>query len=371
MAAQTLAERGKQVMIIEQKPAAARKFLVAGHGGFNLTHNMDYAAMLQEYTPNNILPYITHFTNKDTITWLDKIGIPTYVGSSGKVFPAKDIKPIQVLQAWIKYLAQLPIQILYQHELIDFDNQKIEVLHQGKTLTYNFEKLILTLGGASWPQTGATGKWVQTFKEKDIDITPLAPANTGFETVIDFSNLAGQVLKNVQISFHDQHKLGEFVFTTYGIEGSPIYYFNRHLRGLTFPQTLHINFKPQNTYASLLALWLKYPKKNSTQKLKDVYKLSSTAIALLKLLPKETYTNEERLLQAMLQYPISISGYRPIEEAISSAGGVAWTALNEDLSLIKYPNVHCLGEMLDWEAPTGGFLLQACFAMGNYLGNKL
>lgn len=371
MAAQTLAEQGKQVIVFEQKPAAARKFLVAGHGGFNITHSMPYENMLAEYEPNNIIPYLQHFTNIDTIDWLQKIGIATYKGSSGKIFPQKGIKPIEVLQAWLNYLQQLGVQINYQHTMDDFEQDSVTISFKENTKQYSFNKLILALGGASWPQTGATGKWVAILEQKGITISSLLPSNTGLETTDNYEELAGQSVKNIEVFHNNSSKKGEFIFTNYGIEGSPIYYLNRSVRKATLPTTIYVNLKPQYDQETLLTLWKNDNNSSSSAKLKRALKLSPTAIAILKKLPKDLFTNEDKLLQYIQHYPIEIKGFRPIEEGISTAGGICWSAMNEDLSLKKYPKVHCIGEMLDWDTPTGGYLLQACFSMGNYLGKAI
>lgn len=374
MAAQTLAESGRKVIVYEQKNAAARKFLVAGHGGFNLTHTDPYNEMLLAYSPSNIIPFIKSYSNIDTIQWLNKIGIPTFTGSSGKLFPQKGIKPIAVLQAWLVYLDNLGVKFFYRHKMVDFDNKNviIENINDGSMQKIPFSQLILGLGGNSWKQTGSDGNWLKLFREKNITVNAFEPANAGLNTQNDFKELEGQVLKNIVLKTNDISKKGELVFSFYGIEGSPVYYLNRALRSSTFPQTIFLDLKPSYTIKGLsLKLKKNLQYSNLTDSLKNGLAIKGGALSLLKMLPKEHYNDLPILIQFIKNYPIEVIGFRPIEEAISSAGGVAWHSLNEHLQLTDIANVYCIGEMLDWEAPTGGYLLQACFASGHYVAQHI
>lgn len=374
MAAQTLAESGRKVVVYEQKNAAARKFLVAGHGGFNLTHTDPYNEMLLAYSPSNIIPFIKSYSNIDTIQWLNKIGIPTFTGSSGKLFPQKGIKPIAVLQAWLVYLDNLGVKFFYRHKMVDFDNKNviIENINDGSMQKIPFSQLILGLGGNSWKQTGSDGNWLKLFREKNITVNAFEPANAGLNTQNDFKELEGQVLKNIVLKTNDISKKGELVFSFYGIEGSPVYYLNRALRNSTFPQTIFLDLKPSYTIEGLsLKLKKNLQYSNLTDSLKNGLAIKGAALSLLKMLPKEHYNDLPILIQFIKNYPIEVIGFRPIEEAISSAGGVAWHSLNEHLQLTDIANVYCIGEMLDWEAPTGGYLLQACFASGHYVAQHI
>lgn len=362
MAAQYLAEQGHAVHIYEQNKAAARKFLVAGHGGFNLTHNEPVNDFVSRYDKAVLHPIIRNFDNQATVQWLKEIGIETYVGSSGKIFPIKAIKPIQVLQAWLDKLKKLGVQIHYEHKFIDFTKTEVLISYKNeiKQLTYN--KLILALGGGSWQKTGSNAKWIPILTQKGINITPLEAANSGYNIVQNFQNLEAQQLKNIEIRFNEIRKKGEIVFTNYGIEGSPVYYLNRFTRTSSFPLTIHIDLKPTLSVEQIEKELKKHS--NTTKALKEKLKLNATALALIKILPKHTFTNPAQLSEAIKNYPIEVNSFRPIDEVISTAGGISFDELNKGLALKKYPNVYCLGEMLDWEAPTGGYLLQACFSMG-------
>lgn len=369
MAAQRLAEAGHTVHIYEQNKAAARKFLVAGHGGFNLTHSEPIADFVVKYDKSEVRNIVQSFDNEKTIDWLKNLGIETYVGSSGKIFPIKSIKPIQVLQAWLRKLEDLAVQIQYEHKFLDFSNGKVRLQHQNKELEIPFSKLILALGGGSWQKTGSDALWIPKLTSKGIKINPLSAANSGYNTLCNFSDLEGEVLKNVEVSFNGVRKKGEIVFTQYGIEGSPIYYLNRFTRPYAFPLTIQIDLKPQLSAESISETLRKVTKTSDT--LKNKLKINKIALALLKKLDKDIYTNPNLLAQSIKSYPIQVESFRPIDEVISTAGGILFEELSQSLALKKYPTVYCIGEMLDWEAPTGGYLLQACFSMGDYCAKQI
>lgn len=369
MAAQTLAEKGCKVQIFEQNKAAARKFLVAGHGGFNLTHSEELETLIQKYDAPEIRNIVKSFDNKSVVNWLSDLSITTYTGSSGKIFPTKNFKPIQVLKAWLDRLEQLGVTIHYEHTFIDFTADAVTLRNREKEITVQYSKLILAMGGGSWKKTGSDAKWVNILRSKNITITPLASANSGYNTDSRFHQLQGQYLKNIKISFDGNDKIGEVVFTKYGIEGSPVYYLNRFTRPHHFPLTLEIDLKPHLTEAEISEQLSKADKISPI--LKRQLKLSTTAINLLKTLDKENYTNKEKLPVMIKRFPIEVLSLRPIDEVISTAGGVAFSALNSKLELTDYPNVFCAGEMIDWEAPTGGYLLQACFSTGFWVANEI
>lgn len=369
MAAQVLAEKGFPVEVYEQNKAAARKFLVAGNGGFNLTHNEDIETFIQKYDAPEIQNIVRNFDNKKVIDWLADLGITTYVGSSGKIFPTKNFKPVQVLKAWLERLQQLGVKIHYEHTFIDFDKDSVSIQNNLGIQKIKCSKLILAMGGGSWKKTGSDAKWIEILKPKNIEINPLQSANSGYNTDSKFHQLQGQYLKNIKVSFDCNDKIGELVFTKYGIEGSPIYYLNRFTRRHNFPLTIYIDLKPNFSESEI------FNELNGTDRISQVLKrklkLSTTALSLLKTLDKETYTNIEILSKLIKKFPIEVLSYRPIDEVISTSGGVAFSALNHQLELKNFPNVFCVGEMLDWEAPTGGYLLQACFSTGFFVGDAI
>lgn len=366
MAAQTLAEKGYKVQVFEQNKAAARKFLVAGNGGFNLTHSEEIERFLEKYDAKEIQEIVKNFANDKVVEWLTNLGITTYIGSSGKIFPTKNFKPIQVLKTWLDHLHKIGVEIHYEKKFVDFDE---EFVYFEKDSKVEYSKLILAMGGGSWKKTGSDAKWIPILKRKNIEIISLQSANSGYNTPERFHQLQGQYLKNIQVSFQGNEKIGEVVFTKYGIEGSPIYYLNRFTRTHEFPLTIHIDLKPNLSEAEILEQ-LKSSEKISPI-LKKKLKLSTTALNLLKTLDKETYTNIELLARLVKKFPLEILSFRPIDEVISTAGGIAFSALNSNLELKNFPNVFCAGEMIDWEAPTGGYLLQACFSTGFWVGDSI
>lgn len=369
MTAQILAEKGFEVHVYEQNKAAARKFLVAGNGGFNLTHSEEIDNFIRKYDASEIQEIVKNFDNQKVISWLSNLGITTYVGSSGKIFPTKNFKPIQVLKAWLDRLEDLRVIFHYENSFQNFDETFVYLKNKEVEFKVKYSKIILALGGGSWKKTGSDAKWVETLKMKNIAITPLESANSGYNTNAHLHQLQGQYLKNIKVSFEGNRKVGEIVFTKYGIEGSPIYYLNRFTRKHDFPLTIEVDLKPNLTEIEILSE-LKSSEKISPI-LKKKLKLSTTALNLLKTLDKETFTNIELLAKTIKSFPIEILSFRPIDEVISTSGGVAFSALNSNLELKNFPNVFCAGEMIDWEAPTGGYLLQACFSTGFFVGNAI
>lgn len=369
MAAQILAEKGFKVHVYEQNKAAARKFLVAGNGGFNLTHSEELDHFIQKYEAKEIQQIVQSFDNQKVIQWLLDLGITTYVGSSGKIFPTKNFKPIQVLKAWLEMLEKLGVVFHYEHTFINFDDTTVYLKNNDQTISIKYSKLILAMGGGSWKKTGSDAKWIETLAQKNIEITPLQSANSGYNTNSKFHQLQGQYLKNIKVSFDKEEKTGEIVFTKYGIEGSPIYYLNRFTRKHNFPLTLNIDLKPNLSETEIREQLSGSSKISSV--LKRNLKLSTTAINLLKTLDKESYLDLDNLAKTIKKFPIEVLSFRPIDEVISTAGGVAFSALNSQLELRDFPNVYCAGEMIDWEAPTGGYLLQACFSTGVFVANSI
>lgn len=367
MAAQQYALQGKSVVVYDHKPAAARKFLVAGHGGFNLSHSEPTTDFISRYDAKRIKEIVKIFTNQDTVDWLQSIGVPTYIGSSGKIFPRKGIKPIEVLQRWLHMLSGLGVEFRFGYRLIDFDSQKLIFTTDVRTEEITYNHAVLALGGTSWPKTGSDGEWLSLFQRKDISVTAIGPSNSGFELSVKYPQLAGQPLKNIRVFNVQAEKSGELVFTDYGIEGAAIYYMNRFVRTEAFPQTLYVDLKPSFTEAHIRS---KFEGDKIADVLKRKLRLEPTKRELLRTLDKSVYTNPGKLALAIKNFPLELKGFRPIEEVISTYGGVSWNELNDDLSLKKFPSIQCCGEMLDWDAPTGGYLLQACFATGHFAARK-
>lgn len=362
--------RGHSVTFYEQKKAAGRKFLVAGHGGFNLSHAEEQATFLSRYSGPEIRACVAQFDNDALVQWLQLIGIETYVGSTGKIFPAKGIKPIQVLKAWLDWLSGKGAVFHYEHRMTGFTADTLSIEHAGQLQEIPFDHLFLALGGGSWAKTGSDAAWVSLFREHGIAVRDLQASNAGMNCQLpaDAAAFAGTVLKNIVASHGSQHKTGEITLTEYGIEGAPVYYLNAAYRAQP-KLPLLIDLKPQWTLEKLVADFRKAGQSGTA--LKNA-KLSKAAIWLLKnTLTKAQYTDPEQLAHFVKHFPMTIDSLRNIEEAISTSGGVSWAAVNTDLSLKQFPKVSVCGEMLDWDAPTGGYLLQGCFATGFVAGNGL
>jgi len=362
MSATVFAEKGYIVHVYDQKKAAGRKFLVAGYGGFNLTHSEPIDQFVQRYDCREIQKIVRTFDNQKTVNWLKQLGIETYVGSSGKIFPVKGIKPIDLLDKWLTALEQQGVKFHYSHKLLDFNSSELILASAAGETAVVYEQAVFAFGGKSWSKTGSDGNWCRLFKEKGIELVDFQSSNSGIELESPFLELSGKPLKNIRVFNALGERSGELVFTDYGIEGAAIYHMNRYVRANVFPQEIFIDLKPNLSQAELQS---RLQKGKMTDVLKSL-KIDGAKLALLKKLDKTTYTDPNKLSSAIKAYPLNLSGFRPIDEVISSYGGVSWTALNDDLSLKKFPRVKCVGEMLNWDAPTGGYLLQGCFATGFY-----
>ena len=369
IAAAQLKDSGCTVTIIDQKPTVGRKFLVAGEGGFNLTHSEPVLDFIEKYDNDWIKKCVRTYPSKQFRKYLKQIGVPTIVGSSGKVFPEETMKPAQVLSA-IK--ADIAAHVTYDlgATVVDFDAVSVTIEKESGRSTLNFDYLIFALGGASWQKTGSDGLWVPLFQQKGIEVMPLLPSNSG---VVLYDNwLAdltdGMLLKNVITSVDKASCAGDILVTNYGLEGKPIYAVNRALRAMEKP-TLTIDLKPQMTFEKIQQILKKA--KNPTQGLKEL-KLSEVSLVWLrKFVSKENYNSAEQLAKQIKAFKIGIQSFRPIDEVISSAGGVATTELTPSGQLVKMDNIYCCGEMVDWDAPTGGYLIQACVSSGYVAGQAI
>ena len=361
---------GNSVTFFEKKKTAGRKFLVAGDGGFNLSNSENLEDFVSRYDANQLQEMIRQFTPNDLVEWLNKIEIPTYVGSSGKIFPKQGIKPIEVLKAWIDWLTKNGAIFRFENELLDFEDGKIFMQFNDTADWLQFDKIIMALGGGSWSVTGSDASWIKLFQAKNIDINPLVSSNAGMN--ISFRNklasIEGQPIKNVVVKHGNSSKMGEITLTNYGLEGSPIYYLNRSFRNNN-SALLKLDFKPKTEINKLVEVLS--TTKNFTEGLK-MLKLSKGAIWLLKSeVSKEDFMDVQILAERIKNLEVKIDSLRPMEEAISTAGGVCWSELNDNLSLKKFPSISLCGEMLDWDAPTGGYLLQGCFASGFVAGKSI
>src|SRR5688572_9039120 len=366
------------VRIYEKGKALGRKFLVAGNGGFNLTNSTQGDDLYNKFTPKELLqPAFEAFNSEATRTWLAGLGIPTFVGSSGRIFPEKGIKPITVLQQIKDRLKTHGVQMYFQHEFIGFNSEHKPIVKFQKTeITLEADHYIFALGGASWPVTGSEGNWLEAFALSGIKTLAFQSSNCGVNVNWpgEFKEkFAGQPLKNLQISVGDFSLKGEALITDYGLEGNAIYPVVpkvREVLNLGKEAVLTLDFKPQNTLGQLLE---KVRGKNLQPKnYEHFFKLSKAQLALLKTFTsKENYLDPEKFAIKIKQLEIPVTGLRPIEEAISTVGGIALSEVNPDYTLKQFPHISVIGEMLDWDAPTGGFLLQGCFSTANFAAQAI
>lgn len=376
MLACTLDNTKYNVTIVEKGKAIGKKFLVAGKGGFNLTHSEDILEMIKRYEgPQFLKEALTSFTNEDFRQWLGDIGINTYVGSSKRVFPVKGIKPVEVLQAIKKEMELRGVTILTETIWSGsfIDNECIDLTQKGNKISLKSDKLIFAMGGASWKVTGSDGSWISAFKQNKISTLPFRPSNCALH--IDWTgsmkNHIGKPIKNIALCYDNRYIKGELMITQNGIEGSPAYALSYYIgKSLEINNTMEIqvDLKPSFNLEKLRSLLISRNKKTS-KLLREDLALSNNAVALLKSnTTREEFSDLNVLAQKIKRLPLLVNGISNIDEAISTVGGVDTSAINNKMELIKFPNHYVIGEMIDWNGPTGGYLLQACFSMGKKLG---
>ncbi len=375
IAAETLAAAGKRVIVYERKTSLGRKFLMAGRGGLNITHSEPLDKFLTRYGQSSefLSPFLHDFTPGRLREWCEGLGEETFTGTSGRVFP-KSFKASPLLRAWIKRLEKLNVEFKMQREWTGWDAQGNLVfkLADGTDETVKASAVLLALGGASWPNLGSDGGWTRILAEKNISVAALQPANCGF--IVDWSDIfrdkfAGQPLKTISVTFAGKTVPGEIMMSRNGIEGGAIYALSSTLRDSLErgeDTILTIDLRPSLTIESILEK-LSTPRKRQSfsSYMERALGLNPLSINLLREadLKVTDYKNDE--LAALIKaVPVRLKAPFPIERAISSAGGIRLDALNGDLMIRGMPGVFAAGEMLDWEAPTGGYLLQASFATG-------
>lgn len=369
------------IRIYEKNNAPGRKFLVAGDGGLNLTHSENKEKFISRYTPAVFLEgAFTHFSNTDFIHWINELGIKTYVGSSGRIFPEKNMKPIEVLSAFLEKIKNNSVSIHTKHEWKGFSSSNELMFEREKTIIKEKADLVIfCLGGASWPVTGSAGDWLSFFTEKNIVTKPFEASNCYFETgwpaaLID--TIEGKALKNCRISCGSSFVDGEVVITKKGLEGSGIYPLSPQIREQLAKQgsaDIYIDLKPGSDSASLLNKLKKSRSSGSySEHLARQLNLNPVHLRLLKtLVSKEEFLNPEKVLHHIKGLHLSINGLGPIEDAISTVGGISLDEITKNFELKKMSGTFVIGEMLDYDAPTGGYLLQSCFSMAKYLGDYL
>jgi len=372
-AAEIAAQAGARVTVFDAKPSVGRKLLVAGRGGLNLTHGEAFEGFVSRYSgpdqPDGFWrDVLAALTPQDLRDWAAGLGIETFQQRTGRVYP-REMKAAPLLRRWIDRLRGLGVNFEMNHRWTTLQAGERIALGfdcHGESRSFETDAVILALGGASWPITGSDGGWVATLVSLGIDVNPLVPANCGWEHSWSPAILVaaeGKPLKNLVVRANGREATGELMVTAYGLEGGAIYQLGAALRAMAEP-VLEIDFKPTFSHDDLLQK-MESVKHGRLAACKERWKLSDAAHAILcDGLPADV--SLEALACRAKACPISLTHPRPIDEAISSVGGVRWTELDGNLMLKKLPGVFVAGEMIDWEAPTGGYLMQGCFATGTH-----
>jgi len=394
MAAEVLVRGGVRVDVYDAMPTVGRKFLRAGKGGLNITHAEPADDFLSRYGVRRaqIKPLLDGFGPDALREWAHGLGIPTFVGSSGRVFPA-DMKAAPLLRAWLHRLREAGVHFHLRHRWRGWADESPD----GKIIALRFatagvdtavgeatahaDAVVLALGGGSWARLGSDGAWVPLLAQRGIPVAPLRPANCGFDAGWSThfrEKFAGHPLKSVSVSFtdaagHTHSRRGDVMVTANGVEGGPIYALSAMLRDEIEARgeaIIRIDLLPGKNLQRVIAE-IDHPRgsRSMSSHLQSRANIRGVQSGLLReLLPKPDFDHPERLAAAIKSLPLRLIAPRPLDEAISSAGGVAFEALDEHLMVRNLPGVFCAGEMLDWEAPTGGYLLTACFASGHHAG---
>jgi len=378
MAAQALAEAGVRVDVFDAMPSVGRKFLLAGKGGLNLTHSEALPAFVSRYATRarEVGRWLEVLSPQALRDWAARLAVPTFVGTSGRVFPS-DLKAAPLLRAWLHHLRASGVAFHMRHCWLGWNaGGALRFAAPGGEVELPASATVLALGGASWARLGSNGAWVPWLQERGVDVAPLRPANCGFEVAWSEhlrQRFAGAPIKPVRLHFEVFDKQGEFVLSAYGIEGSLVYAASALLRDAIERDgraTLTLDLLPAFD-AARVAREVAHPRgsRSLASHLKSRLGLAGAKMALLReLLPREALAEPAQLAAAIKALPLTVTAPRPIDEAISSAGGVRLEVLDEQLMLRQRPGIFCAGEMLDWEAPTGGYLLQASMASGRVAG---
>jgi hypothetical protein len=366
IAAEYLSANGLQVDIFDRMPSVGRKFLMAGRGGLNLTHSENFETFLTRYgaAQSRLQEALKAFTPQDAVSWCEGLGQPTFVGSSGRIFP-KAFKASPLLRAWLGRLQSQNVRFHLNHTWTGWNGDQLTF--SGTTTTFKADAVLLALGGASWPRLGSRGDWANHLE--GIKVVPFAPSNCGLTLAwsdIFENKFAGQPLKSIALSYGERKVQGELMITNTGLEGTPAYTLSPLLRDKQ--DSVLLDLRP-GMDAAALKTKLAVPRKRQSLStyLQKAAGLSPVAVGCLyeaqsqgQPIPEET----GKLAAFIKAVPLKITGTSGIARAISSAGGIALDEINQDFMLIKKHGVYVAGEMIDWEAPTGGYLLQACFSTG-------
>ena len=370
MAAEQAARAGMRVAIAEAMPSPARKFLMAGKSGLNLTKAEEPNSFLQHFdTIAPLKPILAQFGPAEVIGFAQGLGQEVFTGSTGRVFPTR-MKASPLLRAWLARLDALGVVLLRRHRWIGpltTDAPHLLATPKGQ-VAVTAGALILAPGGASWARLGSDGAWQTPVAAAGVPIVPIQASNVGLQRAWSdhMRPFSGQPVKNIELTVADQQSRGEFVITQSGVEGGAIYALGRMLRQTPLAR---IDLAPQLSIHALRDMISnRKPKDSLSNFLRKSVKLDATKRALLFELTRPMPRDTDGLIAAIKAAPLQVSGPRPIDEAISTAGGLSWDALTPELMLRDFPGVFCAGEMLDWDAPTGGYLITACLATGRWAG---
>ncbi|WP_171240178.1 TIGR03862 family flavoprotein [Ruegeria sp. HKCCA5491] len=371
MAAQELAAAGHDVLVAEAKPSVARKFLMAGKSGLNLTKDEPFEDLMQFYGPAArwLRPIVAEFDATHVQDWARDLGQEVFTGSTGRVFPTA-MKASPLLRAWLGRLGSAGVEIKTRWRWIGWEDGALVFETPDGKQSVNSDATILALGGASWARLGSDGQWAPILAAKGIPLAPFEPSNSALS--VDWSHHMrphfGAALKSIQWVAGDATSRGEATISANGLEGGGLYSLTPALRQ---GASLFVDLTPDlNTSVLTERLTAKKPKTTVSQWLKKSLRLSPQKVALFHEMTKSEVLESEKLIYAIKRLPIHHAGLRPMDEAISTAGGVAKAAVDDRLMLTSLPGVFCAGEMLDWEAPTGGYLLTACLATGRWAGRS-
>ncbi|MGJ9416372.1 TIGR03862 family flavoprotein [Massilia sp. CMS3.1] len=378
MAAEVLAAGGAQVDLYDAMPSVARKFLLAGKGGMNITHSEPYEDFVRRYGARSgeVAAWLGEFTPSDVRAWIHGLGIDTFVGTSGRVFPT-DMKAAPLLRAWLHRLRESGVRLHMRHRWLGWEGASLRFATPEGETSVQADAVILALGGASWARLGSDGAWVPLLEGRRVEVAPLVPANCGFDVDWSphFSNRhAGAPLTTVAMAYEERdgnraRRQGQFVVTATGIEGSLVYALSSVLRDQIAARgetTVWLDLAPDHD-ADRVRAQVTRPRgaRSMSSHLQSRLGIKGVkALLLRECLAQADYMDEEVLAKAIKALPVTLKRPRPIDEAISSAGGVRFESMDAHGMLLAAPGVFVAGEMIDWEAPTGGYLLTACFASG-------
>ena len=385
MAADVLSQAGVQVDLYDAMPSVGRKFLLAGVGGMNLTHSEPFDVFLSRYGARAaaIKPLLQDFPAAALREWIHELGVETFVGSSGRVFP-RDMKAAPLLRAWLHRLRAGGVRFHVRHRWLGWNQAgALRFATPWGEVAARADAAVLALGGGSWAKLGSDGAWAPLLAQRGVALAPLLPSNCGFDVAGGWSahlrsRFAGQPLKTVALRFTDaagqtHERRGELMLSDGGIEGSLVYALSAWLRDTIATLgrvTVQLDLAPDKALARVVAE-VAHPRgaRSLSSHLQSRAGIRGTKMALLREILTAAQLNDPlALAHAIKSLPLTLVATRPLDEAISSAGGVRFEALDDTLMLRDVPGVFCAGEMLDWEAPTGGYLLTACFASGRAAG---